>query len=106
MQRAMTELLTELKERLSKIYGGNLKGLYLYGSYATHEEGPESDVDVAIVLSDFRDYWEEVRRTGHMISEVSLKYGVSISPVRLRESEWVRGDTPFLHNVRKECVPV
>ena len=52
----LTALLEELKEALSHIYGNNLSGLYLYGSYANHTEDAESDVDVAIVLKDFADY--------------------------------------------------
>jgi predicted nucleotidyltransferase len=59
MQKEMINLLKELKETLGHIYGENLGGLYLYGSYTNQAEDAESDVDVAIVLKDFRDYWEE-----------------------------------------------
>lgn len=99
-------ILQELKEALMQIYGANLRGLYLYGSYARQEEGPESDVDVVIVLRDFTDYWEEVQRTGPVISELSLKYNVSISPVRVRESNWLEEESPFLNCVREECLPL
>lgn len=106
MRGEMTELLKELKAAASEIYGENLRGLYLYGSYARQQEDPESDVDVVIILRDFVDYWQEIQRTSHLIAELSLKYNVSISPVRLREAEWIQGDSPFVNNVRKECVPV
>lgn len=106
MRSEMTELLRELKEALSRIYGENLRGLYLYGSCARQLEGPESDVDVVILLRDFVDYWEEIQRTSHVIAELSLKYNVSISPVRVREADWIQEDSPFLNNVRKECVLV
>lgn len=102
----ITRLLLELKEALAQIYGENLCGLYLYGSYANRHEDPESDVDVVIVLKDYVDYWEEVQRTSQIISELSLKYNVSLSPVRLREISWVQEDSPFLNSVRKECVPL
>lgn len=104
MQRKITNLLKDLKEALYQIYGDNLSGVYLYGSYADGEEDAESDLDVAIILKDFDDYWEEVRRTGPAISELSLEYGVSISPVRVREVAWVQEDSPFLNTVRKECM--
>ena len=99
-------LLEELKEALSHMYGGNLSGLYLYGSYASRAEDAESDVDVAIVLKDFADYWEEIQRTSHLISTLSLKYDVSVSPVHVREAELLHGDSPFLHTVRKACLPL
>jgi predicted nucleotidyltransferase len=106
MQRKITNLLKDLKEALYQIYGDNLSGVYLYGSYADGEEDAESDLDVAIVLKDFDDYWEEVQRTGPLVSELSLEYGVSISPVRVREAAWVQEDSPFLNSVREECVPL
>jgi len=106
MQSEIDLLLKELKEALRQIYQENLRGLYLYGSYAYGEDDPESDLDVAIVLKDFDDYWEEVQRTSDIISELSLKHGVSISPVRIHEADWVGEDSPFLNNVRKECIPL
>ena len=106
MQMELPVLLAELKAALSHIYGDNLRGLYLYGSYASRAEDAESDVDVAIVLRDFADYWEEVQRTSHLVSALSLKYDVSISPVHVREADWLHGDSPFLHTVRKACLPL
>lgn len=100
------KLLEEIKNGLSQIYGDRLHGLYLYGSYATQEACPESDVDIAVILLDLQDYWEEVQRTSQIISELSLKYDVNISPVRLRESEWRYEESPFLSNLRKEAIPI
>jgi predicted nucleotidyltransferase len=106
MKMELTVLLAELKTALSHLYGDNLHGLYLYGSYASRAEDAESDVDVAIVLHDFADYWAEVQRTSHLVSALSLKYDVSISPVHMREADWRHGDSPFLHTVRKACLPL
>jgi predicted nucleotidyltransferase len=100
------KLLKELKEILCQIYDENLEGLYLYGSYVNGEEDAESDIDIAIVLKDFWDYWEEIQRTGQAISALSLKYDVSISPIRIKKIDWTHEDSPFLNNVRKECVPL
>jgi predicted nucleotidyltransferase len=106
MQMELPALLAELKAALSHIYGDNLRGLYLYGSYASRAADAESDVDVAIILQNFADYWAEVQRTSHLVSALSLKYDVSISPVHLREADWIHGDSPFLHTVRKACRPL
>jgi len=99
-------LLRDIKAALSRVYGDDLRGIYLYGSYALGDEDPESDLDLVIVLRDFEDYWEEVCRTGALISELSLKYEVSISPIRVREAVWKGEDAPFLNRVRKEAVPL
>ena len=104
MQEKVTNILKQLKEALQRIYGDNLRGVYLYGSYANGEADPESDIDIVIVLRDFSDYWAEVQRTGEVISKLSLECGISISPVRMREAHWMLEDSPFLNNVRRESV--
>jgi len=99
------ELLLELKSELGSIYKEQLKGVYLFGSYARGEADPDSDLDVLVVLLDFDRYAHEVDRTGALAADLSLKYGVSVSLVFMREHEWLRGDTPFLMNVREEAIP-
>jgi len=103
MEGTLQELLKELKDALLGIYGQDLRGVYLYGSYARRQEDPESDVDVLIVLKDYSDFWEEVQRTSQLISDLSLKYNVTVSPVHVREADWLAGESPFFRNVQREA---
>jgi type I restriction enzyme S subunit len=98
-------LLAEFKRELERIYGDRLKGVFLYGSRARGETDPESDVDVLIVLDDWDHYVGEIDRTSVAASKLSLAYDMSISQVFVRERDWVRGDTPFLWNVREDAIP-
>jgi predicted nucleotidyltransferase len=98
-------LLNELKSGLQSVYGKQLKGVYLFGSYARGEADRESDLDILVVLDAFDRYAHEVNRTGALAADLSLKYGVTVSLVFLREQEWLKGDTPFLSNVRDEAIP-
>ena len=100
----LEDLLTELKIELNPVYGSRLKDLYLYGSYARSEEDEESDLDILVVLKQFIKYAAEVDRTGELASELSLKYGITVSLVFIRETERLHGDTPFLSNVREEAI--
>lgn len=50
------KLMKELKDGLTKIYGSQLKAVYLYGSYARGDYRKGSDVDVMILLKDYKDY--------------------------------------------------
>jgi len=101
----VAQLLQELREGLERIYGPRLRGVYLYGSYARGEVDPESDVDILVVLEDFERYGQEVDRTGQLGADLSLKHGVSVSQVFIRERDWLYGETPFLANAREEAIP-
>jgi predicted nucleotidyltransferase len=101
----IAQLLQEFREGVEYIYGFRLYGVYLYGSYARGEADAESDIDILVVLEDFAHYGSEVDRTGQLGADLSLKYGVSISQVFMREHDWLQGETPFLANVREEAVP-
>jgi len=105
MSHQLQILLAELKTRLRDIYKGRLRGLYLFGSYARGQEDKESDLDVLVVLDDFKRYGKEVDHTSELTSKLSLQYGISISKVFLREQDWLNGKTPFLANVREEAIP-
>ena len=106
IRKPYSDLLAELKSGLELIYGKCLKQLFVYGSYARGEEDEESDLDILVVLGDFERYVQEVDRTGPLTSDLLLKYGISICTVFVRESEWLRDETPFLVNIRDEAIRV
>lgn len=105
MNQTIKTVLSELKAGLTQIYGDRLRGAYLYGSYARGEQDRESDLDVLVVLRHFDQYGAEVDRTGPLISQLSLKYGISISRVFVTEQDWLNCGTSFLANAREEAIP-
>ncbi|MCX6842122.1 MAG: nucleotidyltransferase domain-containing protein [candidate division WOR-3 bacterium] len=92
-------ILAELRQGLESLYGERLAGLYLFGSYARGEAEPESDVDVLVVLEDVSNYPGEVDRTGTLASELSLRYGLSLS-----RRAWTQGTDFFVRSVRQEGI--
>lgn len=96
--------MKELKEGLVRIYGDKLKAVYLYGSYARGDYRQGSDVDVMILLSDYKSYWEELERSTELASDVSLEYDVTVSRLIMKEIQWKQSDMPVLRNIRKDGV--
>lgn len=103
LEPEIRELLTRLRRQLEALYGERLQGVYLFGSHARGEATPDSDVDVLVVLDTITDYGEEIRRTGSLISTLSLDSGHSISRVFVSDSAWRERDSPFLANVREDA---
>jgi predicted nucleotidyltransferase len=97
--------MKELKEGLVRIYGHQLKAVYLYGSYARGDYRPGSDVDVMILLKDYENYWNEIERTSELVSKVSLDYDILVSRIMISEEKWKRSDIPLLKNIRREGLP-
>lgn len=106
MPADVEKLLAELKKGLQQLYGDRLKGLYLYGSYARGGQREGSDLDVLVVLDDFERGPIELGRTDDLFDSLSLEYLITISPLFMREADWLKADKPVLRNARAEGVPV
>jgi len=99
------KLMKELKAGLVCIYGDKLKAVYLYGSYARGDYRQGSDVDVMILLKDYKNYWEELRRSTELASDISLEYDVTVSRLIMKDIQWKESDMPVLRNIHKEGLP-
>lgn len=96
------KLMRELKEGLVRIYGDQLKAVYLYGSYARGDYHAGSDVDVMILLSGYKNYWDELKRTSELIQNVSLNHNLTVSRIFMTQEKWLRSDIPLLKNIHHE----
>lgn len=106
MERNIKDLLRDLRINLERIYRQRLKKFFLFGSYARGESGPESDIDIGLVLDDFADVGEEIDKTSAVVSELSLRHNVVISLHPLRERDWNSRRTPLILNLIKEGIAV
>lgn len=72
--------------------------MILFGSFVTGAQHEGSDIDVAVISSDFRDrgYWERIE----ILSEAVYQVFEPIEAVAFTPEEWERGDKPTLHYAR------
>lgn len=99
-------VLTELRERLGRLYGERLSALVLYGSQARGDAEEGSDIDVLVVLEGPVDPMAEIRRTGDDVADLSLEHNVVVACFFVSRDQFEREHSPLLINARREGVTV
>lgn len=99
------KMIQELISGLRQIYGNDLVKITLYGSYARGNQTEESDIDIAILLTDMKDKTKEQRMV-KFSTELDLKYDKVFSIIDIaydQYQQWV-GAMPFYKNIEKEGI--
>jgi antitoxin ChpS len=80
----------------------------LYGSRARGEGRPDSDADVALIVSEGADDWETAGHLAELAYYVFLNTGILIQPVPISKSHWLHPERfprpGFLRNVAREGI--
>lgn len=106
MSTRVKKLLKMFKSELSRIYGKQLKAVYLYGSFARGDARADSDIDLLMVLKGEFDYIEMLRRSDDFAASFCLENDVVVSRAFVTEKEYKEKQIPFLINVRRDGVLV
>lgn len=80
------EILAEIKRRVMAVEPD--AEVILYGWYARGDQGPESDIDLLILLDKEKISYEERRRITYRLFGIELEQGIMISPVVKSRSDW------------------
>jgi len=108
--RRIHTVLSGLHDQLQNLYGDRFRGLYVFGSYARPDAGVElsndSDLDVALILSDFDEVAKEIDRCSKTTADLTLKHGVLISLVPIREADYRTGRTNFIRVISEDAIQV
>ena len=97
-------LVQRVKARLAEAYGARFAGLVLYGSYARGEAGPDSDVDLLVLLDGPVDRWAEIARLVDVAYDLEVESGEMLSLIARSTADFDAATTPILRNVRREGI--
>lgn len=106
MNERLDTILQELRQSIQKLYDGRFEQMVLFGSQARGDALEGSDVDVLIILKGLVNASEEIRRTGDIVSQISLNHDVVISCLFMSSDRFKFEMSPLLRNVRREGVVV
>jgi predicted nucleotidyltransferase len=96
------EVATAVAEDLRALYGGRLRRVLLFGSWARGDAHRESDIDLLVVLDRVESPWEELRRMDEILWRHSYWNDAVISAVPVGEDELREAARPLLIRAQAE----
>jgi predicted nucleotidyltransferase len=106
VDRGTQAILSELADGVRRRLGDRFAGLWLYGSQARGDAGPESDIDLILLLRGMERPGQEIDRILDLLTELNLKYQVLISVLPLEAGAFEQAQGAFWRNVRREGIAV
>lgn len=100
-KRALSDFISRLRDS----YAHQVLDVRLFGSKARGDYGPESDMDLLILVANRDPHLE--RGVSRLGSEIDLQYGVVLSEITMSQArfEWHRRHrAPFYRNLMRESV--
>ena len=100
------QIIRRCKLVLQDHYGARLRGVVVYGSAARQQAGPESDIDLLVLLTQPFNYFEETRRIIELLYPIQLEaeYLNSAKPVFVQDYE--QGRFQLYRTAQREGIPV
>ena len=89
---------------LREIYGSRLRRLVLFGSQARGDAGPESDVDLLVVLEGPISSYEEAKRTSRVATHAAAYRDTALSFVHMSEETFDEGRSSLVDPVQEEGI--
>lgn len=97
-------LLAEIKVRLARAYGDRLRGVVLYGSAARNEAGPESDLDLIVLLQGPVALGRELETIIETLYPLQLESSLLIHARPVDRAVFEAGEFALYRNAQREGI--
>jgi len=96
----IVELLNKYIEKVKELY--NIDSVILFGSYAKGTNDENSDIDVAIISSDFEDIYDVMAELMGLTWNLDTR--IESHPIKKQDFEEV--SNPFIHEIIETGIKV
>ena len=86
IQPQIAQMIRSFANDTKQLLHENIRAEYLFGSYATNRQTPQSDIDILIIVNRFTPDLQ--RQVSGLAADYSLKYNLYISPIVQDISAW------------------
>ena len=93
IDREIMESINKYIEKISKYY--KIEAIILFGSYAKGTQNEDSDIDIAIISSDFKDIFDDMAD----LIGYTWKIDTRIEPHPISKEDYEKIATPFVQEV-------
>lgn len=91
------------------VYGDDLEAVYLYGSYARHDEDDESDIDyVALIKRIHPDIKKGFDQLWDITGDIDLEHEVVVSAMAVEADDFYQNakSFPYYINILKDGIKI
>ena len=93
IDREIMESINKYIDKISKYY--KIEAIILFGSYAKGTQNKDSDIDIAIISSDFKDIFDDMAD----LIGYTWKIDTRIEPHPISKEDYEKIATPFVQEV-------
>ena len=93
IDREIMKSINKYIEKISKYY--KIETIILFGSYAKGTQNKDSDIDIAIISSDFKDIFDDMAD----LIGYTWKIDTRIEPHPISKEDYDKIATPFIQEV-------
>jgi hypothetical protein len=100
------EIARKTARDLRQMYGGRLRAVLLFGSWARGDAHPDSDIDLLVVLDRVESVWEELRQLDPILWRHSFANDTVVTALPVARDAFEERRRPVLARAHAEGLPV